>query len=174
MINYKEGFLEPFWDEQFKNLDYHKEIFNNEKDIERWRKSGYTQDVSNFSGLMCPHGKKHPEWINQIIKWAEDEIGLNDVGVCFYKMETGVILPMHRDHYNTYRVKFNCGMDQINRVLIFLEDWKSGHYFEVENTPIMKYKAGTFVHWKGDARHMASNIGEEDRYTLQITGWKKK
>ena len=100
------------------------------------------------------------------------DLGLKDVGVCFYKMTTGVILPIHSDHYNTYRIKFNCGMDQINRVLIFLEDWKSGHYFEVENNPIMEYKAGTFIQWGGDAKHMAANIGEEDRYTLQLTGWK--
>ena len=172
MITYKQGFITPFWDDKFKYLDYHKEIFNNPSDINRWREVGYNQDISNFSGLMCPHNKPHPEWTKDIVTWVENEIGLKDIGVCFYKMTTGIILPTHSDHYNTYKIKFNCELDQINRVLIFLEDWKSGHYFEVENNPIMNYKAGTFIQWKGDAKHMAANIGEEHRYTLQLTGWK--
>lgn len=172
MITYKRGFITPFWNDEFKHLEYQKEIYHIQSDLDRWRKSGYTQDISNFSGLMCPHGKTHPSWTKDVVKWAEKEIGLNDVGVCFYKMKTGVVLPIHSDHYSIYKNKFNCELDQINRVLIFLEEWKSGHYFEIENTAIVDYKAGSFVQWKGDAKHMAANIGEEDRYTLQLTGWK--
>jgi hypothetical protein len=169
---WNQGKLEVFWDDEYKNLNYRREIFNNPADIERWRKSGYKQDVELFSGLMCPHGEAHPEWTKQIINYFQNGLGLNDIGVCFYKMETGVILPMHSDHYNTYLKKFNVTIERIHRVLIFLEDWKSGHYFEVDGTPLYNYKAGSFAYWNGDTKHMAANIGEEDRYTLQITGWK--
>jgi hypothetical protein len=173
MITYKQGFITPFWGDEFKTLNYHKEFFTPDNpDLTRWREVGYNQDIANFSGLMCPHGNPHPEWIKDILEWVKNEIGLKDIGVCFYNMITGTILPLHSDHYSVYKTKFNCKLDQINRILIFLEDWKSGHYFEIENTPIMNYKAGTFIQWKGDAKHMAANIGEEPRYTLQLTGWK--
>jgi hypothetical protein len=85
-------------------------------------------------------------------------------------METGVILPPHEDMYVQYSEMFNCTLDEIERVLLFMEDWKSGHYFEVDGNPIMDYKAGTYAWWKGKVEHMAANIGAGYRYTLQLTG----
>mgnify|MGYP001387133250 FL=1 len=58
----------------------------------------------------------------------------------------------------------------MKRIIVFLEDWKSGHYFELDGKPIMDYKAGTYVEWSADVEHMAANIGVDYRYTLQITG----
>ncbi len=51
-----------------------------------------------------------------------------------------------------------------------MEDWKSGHYFEIDNKPFVDWKAGDWVWWKGTVPHSASNIGVETRYTLQLTG----
>ena len=62
----------------------------------------------------------------------------------------------------------------MKRVLVFLEDWKSGHYFELDGIPIVNWKAGDYYQWTGATKHMASNIGVDDRYTLQLTGWCKK
>lgn len=171
-MKWSQGYIKPFWDNQFKTLNYKKEIFNNQSDIERWREDGYTNDINSFTGMMCPHGEQHPEWTNQIVNWVESEFKLKDIGVCFYRMETGVILPIHSDHYNIYKEKFKCSLEQVYRVLIFLEDWKSGHYFEIDGNPLVNYRAGTFAIWQGDAKHMAANIGPEYRYTLQLTGWR--
>jgi hypothetical protein len=52
-----------------------------------------------------------------------------------------------------------------------LEDWKSGHYLEANGEPVVNWSAGQVVEWVNDTPHMAANIGLEDRYTLQITGW---
>jgi hypothetical protein len=171
-MKWSQGYIQPFWDESFKNLNYKKESFNNKNDIERWRSEGYNQPIENFTGMMCPHGESHPDWTAKIVNIIQNEFSLNDIGVCFYRMETGTILPIHSDHYNVYKEKFKCNLEQIYRVLIFLENWKSGHYFEIDGNPIVNYKAGTFTVWQGDAKHMASNIGTEYRYTLQLTGWK--
>jgi hypothetical protein len=54
--------------------------------------------------------------------------------------------------------------------LVLLEDWKSGHYLEVMDRPIVNWQAGQVVEWTYDTPHMAANIGLEPRYTLQITG----
>ena len=53
---------------------------------------------------------------------------------------------------------------------MFLENWKSGHYFEVDGFPVFNWKAGDYCMWTHSVPHFAANIGIEDRYTLQITG----
>jgi hypothetical protein len=60
---------------------------------------------------------------------------------------------------------------RIRRAIVFLEDWKPGHYFEGNNTAKTDWQAGDVVEWCYDAPHMAANLGLEPRYTLQITGW---
>ena len=54
--------------------------------------------------------------------------------------------------------------------MVFIEDWYSGHYLEVDNKPIVEWKRGDYVWWRGDVTHMAANLGTEYRFTLQITG----
>ena len=85
-------------------------------------------------------------------------------------METGVILPTHADLYQEYTKKFNLTQRQSERVLLLLEDWKPGHYLEVNGKPIVDWKAGYWVWWPGDMEHAASNIGIDYRYSLQLTG----
>ena len=81
-------------------------------------------------------------------------------------------MPVHKDLYKRYIEIFNLqGQEKcIRRALVLLEDWKSGHYLEVDNVPIVKWRAGDVAEWIYDTPHMAANIGLEDRYTLQITG----
>ena len=62
------------------------------------------------------------------------------------------------------------GEHTIKRALLLLEDWKPGHYLEVDGKPYVNWKAGDTVEWLYSTPHMAANIGLEDRYTLQITG----
>jgi hypothetical protein len=86
-------------------------------------------------------------------------------------MGTGQVISTHRDEFETYREKFNIKKrSDVERVVIFMEDWKSGHYFEIDNKPFVDWKAGDWVWWKGTVPHSASNIGVETRYTLQLTG----
>ncbi len=54
--------------------------------------------------------------------------------------------------------------------MLLLEDWKPGHYLEVEGKPYVNWRAGDTVEWVYNTPHMAANVGLEDRYTLQITG----
>jgi hypothetical protein len=88
-------------------------------------------------------------------------------------MSTGTILPTHGDLYLRYVDLFNLkGQEQrIRRAIVFLEDWKPGHYFEGNNDAKVNWRAGDVVEWCYDAPHLAANLGLEPRYTLQITGW---
>ena len=164
--------IKPFWDNEYKNLDYRKEVFNDEYAIDEWRKQGYDNDVDYFSGKMANHYDPLPSWHNKILDWVEEEFQLKDVGCCYYRMDTNDIIPNHSDAYNVYTKKFNCKQEDVYKILVFLEDWKSGHYFEVEGNPFIEWKSGDYISWVGNTEHFAANIGTEYRYTLQITGHK--
>ena len=121
---------------------------------------------------MANHYDPLPSWNNKILDWVEEEFQLKDVGCCYYRMNTNDIIPNHSDAYNVYTKKFNCKLENVHKILVFLEDWKSGHYFEIDGHPIVNWKAGNSVTWVGNVEHMAANIGIDYRYTLQITGHK--
>ena len=166
------NYIEPFWDDEYKHLKYKKLPFNNQYDVSKWREKGYNQDERYFTGQMCGHNEIQPSWNDKIVEWVREEFELEDIGCCYYRMVTNEILPTHGDDYKLYREKFDCELDDINRIIIFLEDWKSGHYFEMDGEPKVNWKAGNYIIWRGGIEHMAANIGIEDRYTLQITGHK--
>jgi hypothetical protein len=89
------------------------------------------------------------------------------------KFEPGHISPMHIDQYPYYSQLHNLQDDnEIVRVIIFMQDWKNGHYLEVEDTGITNWKAGDWVAWDLNTPHIAANIGLTDRYTMQLTGIK--
>jgi hypothetical protein len=115
---------------------------------------------------------QQPSW-NQTFVDIYTEMGWKDIGTSYYRMTTGTILPVHSDLYVRYVQLFNLqGQEhRIRRVIVFLEDWKSGHYFEGAEKPVTQWHAGDAIEWVYDTPHMAANLGLEPRYTLQITGW---
>jgi hypothetical protein len=157
------GKVDPVWDQQFKNFTYARQPLTNDEET-KWRASGYTNE--HFTGVMYDSTNPMPVWCDDVAK----KIGLTNCGFVFYKMSSSVIMPTHVDHYNRYCKVFNLERHQVWRAIVFLEDWKSGHYFEIEQNAIVHYNAGDYVLWSNNSEHAASNIGLEDRYTLQITG----
>lgn len=86
-------------------------------------------------------------------------------------MRPGDVLPEHGDTYDRFcKIHDVKDIQTIRRYIVFLEPWRSGHYFEIDGVPIVQWQAGTWVSWQGDTLHVAANIGSEMRYTLQITG----
>ena len=157
-----------FWDNEFKRLAYINEPFNDPVSVNTWISQGYQ---SKITGDLCDMRHRLPNWASRFIKYYED-LGWQDVGLAFYRMHTGTVMPNHSDLYRRYIELFDlAGREStIRRGLVLLEDWKSGHYLEVMGSPVVEWSAGTVVEWTYDTPHMAANIGLEDRYTLQITG----
>ena len=86
-------------------------------------------------------------------------------------MGPGTTLPNHRDTYSRFREIYNIENPKtIFRAVVFLENWQSGHYFEINEDPYVEWVAGETVIWRYDTQHLAANMGMTDRYTLQITG----
>jgi hypothetical protein len=160
--------IECFWDDEYKHLNYSVESFNNPLDTERWLKAGYR---SKFTGAMCDMRQAQPSWNNKFIDYFAG-LGWKDIGTSYYRMDTCTILPVHQDTYKRYVELFKLeGREHtIRRAIVFLEDWQSGHYLELNSVPVAGWKKGFTVMWAYDAPHMAANIGLTPRYTLQITG----
>ena len=97
-----------------------------------------------------------------------------NIGWNFYKFEPGKWLRPHKDHFIFYK-KFNRLQtdEKIMRCNIFLQDWKPGHVFGVEDKVITHWKKNDYFMWDSTVEHWAGNFGTEDRYTLQLTGLKQ-
>jgi hypothetical protein len=161
--------IPKFWNDEFKQLNYVNEQFNDVESLERWTAQGY---ANRFTGDMCDMRSTQPAWNEQFVAIYR-ELGWKDIGTSYYRMGTGTILPTHSDLYLRYVDLFNLqGQEQrIRRAIVFLEDWKPGHYAEYNSTAKIDWRAGDVVEWCYDTPHMAANMGLEPRYTLQITGW---
>lgn len=160
--------LEVFWDDEYKKLDYVNEQFNDDPNVERWLSLGYP---GKFTGDMCDMRRAQPSWNHRFVDFFKS-MGWQDIGTSYYRMSPGTILPTHADLYVKYIQLFGLtGREQsIRRAIVFLEDWQSGHYFEMMDEPMIKWQAGQVVEWSYDTPHMAANMGTTPRYTLQITG----
>jgi hypothetical protein len=158
-----------FWDDEYKQLDYINESFNDPASVELWTSQGY---ANQFTGDMCDMRGTQPRWNKTFID-IYTEMGWKDIGTSYYRMTTGTTLPLHSDLYVRYIELFGLAGQEhrIRRAVIFLEDWRSGHYFEGAGQAVTGWRAGDAVEWTYDLPHMAANVGLDPRYTLQITGW---
>ena len=160
---YHKGFVPKIWDDEYKKFDYVRQPITGEE-ADTWRSQGYTHETT--TGKMYDSRNPMPDWVNTIANL----MNLRNPGFVFYRMDTLDIMPTHVDHFNTYCRVFNKDRKEVRRAIVFLEDWKPGHYFQIDNAGVVNYKAGEYVLWAPDVPHAASNIGVEPRYTLQITG----
>ena len=95
---------------------------------------------------------------------------LKDSVYAFAKYTPGLILPWHRDNYPTYARNKKADVDRIVRIMIFMHDPAPGHQLWIEDK-FCTGPAGSWFSWQGATKHMAANLGETDRYVIQVTGW---
>lgn len=162
---WKRGHIGRFWDSNsFKEFDYVRQPITQEE-VDEWVSKGYDY-VKSFTGTMYDSRNVMPDWVLSLkgVFHQYDKMTFT-----FYKMSTLEIMPEHSDHYRTYIKLFNPKIKNIRRILVMLEDWKPGHYLEIDGVGITNWIAGDYFIWKTNCPHAAANIGVEDRYTLQIT-----
>lgn len=161
--------IKVFWDDEYQSLDYTNEPFNDPEQVQQWTRAGY---ANQFTGDMCDMRRPQPSWNRQFVEFFANR-GWKDIGTSYYRMNTGTVLPTHRDLYKRYVELFKLqGREHsIHRAIIFLQDWQPGHYAEYQDQPFVNWTAGSVVEWQYDTPHMAANLGPTPRYTLQVTGW---
>lgn len=153
----------------YVNIDYPaRRQFPDDPTVEKWKSLGHL--YVNYTGLLREEYRGLPEWCYDVLNELKKKINVKSSSMSMYCMPPGTIMPEHRDTYNRYRDVNNVqNSNDVCRILIFLSDWKSGHYFEVDDNPIINWKSGDYCVWFGETPHIAANIGRENRYTLQIT-----
>jgi len=161
--NWASGYTDPLWALSHRDLKYTNYPFNDQDTLAQWQEHGL--DFNNYTGDLINHNKC-PDWARGLA----NGIGLDNIGVSLYKMAPGRVLPGHIDTYRAYKKILDIDHDRIFRILVFLEDWASGHILEVDKQLVPNWQAGDWIGWRGDTHHLAGNLGTTDRYTLQITG----
>lgn len=161
------GHVGRFWaPDHYTDLNYVRQPITDEE-VQDWKNKGYDY-VKSFTGMMYDNRNPMPEFVN-------DFRGLFDyknLTFTFYKMSTLEIMPTHVDHFRTYMKLFDVKNENVVRILVMLEDWKPGHYLEIDGVGITDWIGGDYFVWDSHVAHAAANIGVEDRYTLQITATK--
>lgn len=167
-MKYRVGHITPWWDDSFKELDYQYLPIKNTSDKDRWIEEGYVNVRLNGQTYNMQRLKENmPDYAKPFLTMFDwDHVGLN-----FYRQNTLDMFPLHTDQFISYRKMWNIqDPGQIWRCIVFLENWKSGHYFEIDGNPLVNWHKGDYVVWNFDVSHFAANIGTEPRFTMQITG----
>lgn len=159
------GHVSRFWNQDdYKKFDYVRQPLM-DSEIEEWKNKGY-DCVKSFSGSMYDNRNPMPDWVKRF----DNIFNLKNMTYNFYKMSQLEIMPEHVDHFQTYMKLFDVEYKNVTRILVMLDDWKPGHYLEIDGVGVVNWVAGDYFMWESDVPHAAANIGIEDRYTLQITG----
>jgi hypothetical protein len=106
-----------------------------------------------------------PGWVHELAKLVPQDFQHHEVSVI--KIPPGQTIPYHVDKH--YLLQKNHGPGDTWRYLIFLQDWKQGHYFEIQKEPIVKWRAGDWIKFHRSDWHLAGNMGVEPFYSAQIT-----
>lgn len=168
-MTYTRGHIPVVWNmDEVANLEYFSEPFNDSNTVKNWQKL-YGR---NFRiGEQADYRSRQPQCQEQIMQaLSQQGIFLDRVAFSWYRMQPGDIIPEHSDTYISYSKYHHVNPSCVVRVLVLLEDWRPGHLLEVAGNAITAYTAGTWVMWRAHTPHMAGNIGQYPRYTLQITG----
>lgn len=82
----------------------------------------------------------------------------------------GQTLPSHEDTFYRFASLNDIDPYECVRINVFLEDWESGHYFEINEKPVVPWQKGDAVVIFRDEPHLSGNMGMTEKYTMQITG----
>jgi len=109
--------------------------------------------------------EESPQWVHNLATKLPQDFEHHVVSVI--NIPPGQTVPYHKDKH--YMLQKEYGIGDTWRYLIFLEDWKAGHYFEVENEPFVKWKAGDWLKFHQSEWHLGGNMGIDPFYSAQVT-----
>ena len=144
-----------------------------------WRELGILEpaEVQQCAIVHQSFGDDCPQWAHQV----KDLFGstIHHKMVTINLVKPGHFIPPHRDEFlklHKYAQERNLNLTNMEpvRINVFLQDHKLGHFFEMENQVCMDYKKGDFAIIRMNKRHSVINIGNENRYTLQVSGFAEK
>ena len=102
-----------------------------------------------------------------------DQLDMEVVTVSAIMQPPGCVIPLHRDTFYQITKKFPDRKETKVRANIYLEDWKTGHFVQYNDTVSTHWKQGEGFMWDSSVEHLGANAGMEPKYTLQISGFLK-
>lgn len=144
-----------------------------------WRELGISEppEPQESAIVYQSFGDQCPEWAHRIKDMFADKVLYPQVTINLVK--PGNFIPPHKDKF--IRLKEFAkqkGLSTVDivpqRINIFLQDHKLGHFFEMQNNVLLNYSKGDFTIIPQNTIHSVVNIGNENRYTLQVTGFVKQ
>jgi hypothetical protein len=119
--------------------------------------------------------------------WTRDQIDYNElekqlnievVTVSSILQEPGCSIPYHRDTFFQINKRYPDRTDTKVRANIHLEDCKLGHLIQYTNKGVLHtsvdWKSGDGLIWDSEILHLGANVGLENKYTLQVSGFYKE
>ena len=160
--NGKSGTIPVFWNSShYKDSGWYRHPD---------RTHGFSTEDANYKIYGDNLGVYIPETLDPIFERAFDFFNLDELVYSLSMYDPGMILPWHQDNYPTYsKNKQVQDPETVVRVMVLLHDSEPGHQLWIENK-FCSGTAGSWFSWQGRTRHMAANLGETNRYVLQITG----
>lgn len=126
----------------------------------RYIEAGYTSENSSYYRAFDVDGDVHDFCRILFPRYS--------VGIL--KQPPGQTLPSHLDTFFQFAKNNDVDPYECCRINIFLEDWQSGHYFEINENPVLHWKRGDAIIIKRDQPHLSGNMGLTTKYTMQVTG----
>ena len=131
---------------------------------------GFITDGRQLSLYNNNVGVLVPKKLLPVFETVTEYFNLKNLVFDLSKYTPGMILPWHFDDYPTYSKNMQISdKNRIVRIIVFLHDSMPGHQLWIEDK-LCQGRAGSWFSWAGQTRHMAANLGETDRYVIQLTG----
>jgi hypothetical protein len=117
--------------------------------------------------------------INQLW-WTDQDLDFQDIGqqlgmevitVSSIRQRPGCVIPWHRDTFYQINQRFPQRQDLRVRANIFMQDWKTGHIIQYDETVVSHWRQGQGLLWDSEVLHLGANVGMQDKFTLQISGF---
>ena len=147
----------PFAQLENIRFDDYFQCYRQYEELEKY----YTEHNSSIWQMF----EDSPQWVHDLAKKIPQDFDHHVVSVI--NICPGQTIPHHVDKH--FKLKEEFGEGESYRYLIFLEDWKRGHYYEVHDQPFVKWKRGDWVKFGIDDWHLAGNMGDEPFYSAQVT-----
>jgi len=138
-------------------------------DLSTWHAAKY-YDKDKITDSLCSDKTAEEHGLDW--KWT-DALRIEQWKICavaFYKLSPGHVTPWHTDHFSRFSDHYKVNKKDVVRRLVFLQPWRPGQIFCIEDETITNWKPGDWVEWTSEHSHMGANHSDGVRYTLQLTG----
>ena len=134
------------------------------------------EKFGGFPKTYCFENTKiHQTWYDETsCDYAElgKKLDIEVVTMSTIMQPPGNTIPLHRDTFYQIKKKFPENKKPIVRCNIYLEDWKIGHFLQYNDNIDTHWKQGDGHMWDSEVLHIGANSGMENKYTLQISGFR--